>query len=103
MRATILVSVEQAGEVAAAEAWFARWRKHLTYCSENNGCGCCVDTWDVDGPEGAITDIPAWMNAVSEWSDPELASLPLLPCYAPRNPRRVQRKHKLVRPPARPE
>lgn len=70
MRATIIVSVDEPGDAEAAEAWFAKWRPHLTYCSENTGCGCCVDMWDVEGPYPAITEIPEGLKAMSEWSHP---------------------------------
>lgn len=70
MRATILVSVDAPGEREAAEAWFARWRPQLTYCSENTGCGCCVDVWDVEGPYAAIEAIPPSLRAMSDWSHP---------------------------------
>lgn len=58
MKARILVDVNDEEERAAAAAWFARWRSSLTYVSENDGCGCCVDIWDVEGPEEAISDLP---------------------------------------------
>jgi hypothetical protein len=69
-RATIIVSVGEPGEAEAAEAWFAKWRPQLTYCSENTGCGCCVDIWDVEGPYLAIKELPPELSAMSEWSHP---------------------------------
>lgn len=70
MRATILVSVNEPGQAEAATAWFAKWRPQLTYCSDNRGCGCCVDTWDVDGPEAAIQELPPFLRAMSSWTHP---------------------------------
>lgn len=70
MRATIIVDKDASGEAEAVEAWFARWRPQLTYCSENKGCGCCVDLWDVEGPYLAIQEIPPGQSAMSEWSHP---------------------------------
>jgi hypothetical protein len=75
MRATIVVSVEAPEEVAAADAWFARWRAQLTYLSENTGCGCCVDIWDVDAPDEAVEELPYALNAMSSWTDPEVAAM----------------------------
>jgi hypothetical protein len=57
-KASILVDVHEGLEVEAVEAWFARWRDQLTFESGNLGCGCCVDIWEVEGPEEAISDIP---------------------------------------------
>ena len=54
--------------MAAAEAWFARWRPRLAYCSENQGCGCCVDIWDVEAPAEAVAELPEELSAMSEWS-----------------------------------
>lgn len=70
VRATIIVAVDYPDEVAAAEAWFARWRPRLFYCSENTGCGCCVDIWDVDAPEEAVAELPDEISAESEWTHP---------------------------------
>jgi hypothetical protein len=70
VRATIIVSVGVPGEAEAAEAWFAKWRPHLAYCSENTGCGCCVDIWDVEAPYLAVEELPASLRAMSDWSHP---------------------------------
>jgi len=58
MRATICVDRNHQDEVEAVEAWFARWRGCLTFVSENEGCGCCVDIWNVEGPDEAMAAIP---------------------------------------------
>jgi hypothetical protein len=71
VRATIVASVGADGEQEAATAWLARWRPHLTYCSENQGCGCCVDIWDVDAPVEALTQLPETLQAMSEWTHPD--------------------------------
>lgn len=68
MRATILVEADDAGRVAAAEAWFARWRPRLAYCSDNRGCGCCVDIWNVDALADAVAELPEELRATSEWT-----------------------------------
>ena len=69
MRATIIVDVNRPEELAAAEAWFGRWRSRLTHVSEDEGCGCCVNMWNVDGPDDAISDLPTDIRASSEWAD----------------------------------
>ena len=68
MRATICVDVNRADDRAAVEAWFERWRSRLSVLSENEGCGCCVDIWNVDGPAEAIAEIPETLQAVSDWA-----------------------------------
>lgn len=70
MKVTICVEVDSAEEVALVERWFSAWRDRLTYCSENHGCGCCVDIWDVDAPEEAVASLPPTVLASSEWSTP---------------------------------
>ena len=62
-RATIVVEVDQPDEAAAIDAWFARWQSRLTHCSDNLGCGCCVDIWEVQGPRQAIDELPPAMRA----------------------------------------
>jgi hypothetical protein len=79
MRATIMVTVGLPGEAETAEAWFEKWRPQLTHCSENYGCGCCVDIWDVDGPEEAIKELPVELRSRSEWSHPSQSRKPPKP------------------------
>ncbi|HEX8209406.1 MAG TPA: hypothetical protein VF584_04385 [Longimicrobium sp.] len=90
-RATIIAAVDVEDEVAAAEAWFSRWRARLTYCSENKGCGCCIEMWDVEGPAEAIAEIPSLISGMSEWSEPALVEL-RAPERTERPPRRGQRR-----------
>lgn len=56
-KAQIIVAVDQPDEVAAVAMWFVRWRGRLAV-SENAGCGCCVNIWDVDGPAEALAELP---------------------------------------------
>jgi hypothetical protein len=68
-RGTICVDVDDADEVRGAEEWLERWGPRLSYRSENRGCGCCVDIWDVLGPVEAIRAIPEDVLAASSWTD----------------------------------
>ncbi len=67
-RATLIVAVDRPEEVAAMEAWFARWQSKLAHCSDNLGCGCCVDIWQVDAPQEAIDQLPPAALAGNEWT-----------------------------------
>jgi hypothetical protein len=67
-KATIIVTVDELSEVASIEAWFARWKDRLAFISDNQGCGCCVDIWDIEGSQEAINELPVQCNASSEWS-----------------------------------
>jgi hypothetical protein len=67
-RGTICVIVDHRDEVEALEAWLTKWRDQLAYISPNEGCGCCVDIYRVEGPAEAISEIPR--DLVSEgWPD----------------------------------
>lgn len=68
-RATIIVAVDFPEEMQAAEEWFARWRDSLTYVSENEGCGCCVNIWNVEGPSEAFDALPGAIHGSSSWSE----------------------------------
>ena len=68
-RATIVIALDQPEEVAAGNLWFATWKEKLSYLSENSGCGCCVDIYEVEGPDEAIAAIP------SKWEWKELPDL----------------------------
>jgi len=68
MRATIIVSKDNSDEAATVASWFERWRSQLTFVSENQGCGCCIDMWDIDGPAAAIAQLPETVSAASAWA-----------------------------------
>jgi hypothetical protein len=57
-RATIVVEADRPDEVEAIAAWFVGWQARLMHCSDNLGCGCCVDIWEVQGPQQAIDELP---------------------------------------------
>jgi hypothetical protein len=57
-KATVIVAVDYPNEARAVEEWFAKWRDPLTSVSDDYGCGCCVNIWDVEGPAEAIRDLP---------------------------------------------
>lgn len=54
--ATVSVTIDNQREVAAVNAWFQRWGPKLAL-SDNQGCGCCVDIWDVVAPVEAFADL----------------------------------------------
>jgi hypothetical protein len=68
MRATICVDVTHDEERVAVEAWFERWEERLSFVSDNEGCGCCVNIWNVEGPDQAILGIPRNARAASDWA-----------------------------------
>jgi hypothetical protein len=57
--AQIIVSTDHPDEVRKVDDWFARWRERLSSVSDNTGCGCCVNIWNVEGPEEALLELPA--------------------------------------------
>ena len=68
-RATICVIVNDCGEVEAGRKWLATNRRCLTRVSENRGCGCCVDLWDVEGPREVLATLPDSLRSGSDWAD----------------------------------
>jgi len=68
-RASIIVDVTHPEDVAACEEWFANWTTSLTYRSDNQGCGCCVNIWDVEGSGDAIAALPSTIRGHSKWVD----------------------------------
>lgn len=68
-RATIVVDVTDPDEITACEEWFTKWTSGLTYRSENQGCGCCVNIWDVEGSDDAIAALPFTIRGQSKWVD----------------------------------
>jgi hypothetical protein len=62
-RAIIVVDVTHPEEVTACEQWFAKWVSALTYRSDNQGCRCCVNIWEVEGPDEALAALPSGIKA----------------------------------------
>lgn len=54
----IIVDVGNPIEARAVDDWFARWRSRPAAVSEDQGCGCCVHIWEVDGPVDALHELP---------------------------------------------
>lgn len=48
---------------AAAAAWFERWASVLASVSDNLGCGCCVEVFEVEGPPEALAALPEGVSA----------------------------------------
>ena len=55
-------------EQAAVDAWLERWRPRLPFVSDNEGCGCCVDIYNVEAPPEALAELPPAVFASSEWA-----------------------------------
>ncbi|RYE72897.1 MAG: hypothetical protein EOO81_02160 [Oxalobacteraceae bacterium] len=70
MRATICALLDHEGDLQAAEAWLAAHTPALTFVPEPDGCGCCVISWDVEGPDAVIATIPQHLLAGSSWASP---------------------------------
>ena len=67
-RATISTTRDEPESVGACESWIRRWKPQLARISENYGCGCCTDIYDVEGPDEAIDAIPEQLRTSSEWT-----------------------------------
>jgi hypothetical protein len=67
-KVSITVQVDYPDEMAAVDAWFARWRSALTHESEDYGCGCCVHIWQLEGPAEAIAELPSAVVSGDGWT-----------------------------------
>jgi hypothetical protein len=67
-RATTIVDVAHPEEIAASEGWFTKWTTSITYRSDNQGYGCCVNIWDVEGSDDAMAALPI-IRGQSKWAD----------------------------------
>jgi len=67
-RATICALTDNLGEVDEAEDWLEQNRESLSFVSEMNGCGCCVFSWDIQGPKEIIDTLPKHFSSGSAWA-----------------------------------
>ena len=70
-KATIIVQVDFLEEVDVLERWLETWTPHLADLSENLGCGCCVDMFEVEAPQNALDELPDRLLSSREWTNPE--------------------------------
>jgi hypothetical protein len=66
-RATICTEADTPERQIVAD-WLDKWQAELRYCSSNEGCGCCVDLYNVEAPEEALAELPPSVFASSEWA-----------------------------------
>ena len=70
-KATITVCIDSPEEVEAVQRWLEKWEPHLKDLSGNLGCGCCVDMFNVEGPQEALDELPEQVLANSKWTNLE--------------------------------
>jgi len=68
-RATLIVAIDEPEEVESIDAWFVRWAAQISHRSENHGCGCCVDIWEVEASAEAVAELPPKVHAGDEWTN----------------------------------
>ena len=68
VRECICVIVDDPANVQAAEDRLAANRERLDYVSENYGCRCCVDLYDLEGAGDVLSTIPDGLRCSSEWT-----------------------------------
>lgn len=68
IKATICALLDNEGEAKIAETWLQENASSLTFVSEMNGCGCCVLSWDIEGPEAVVETLPKHLSASSSWA-----------------------------------
>lgn len=66
-RATIITQTDLPDEVRLAEAWLERSRSKLTFVSDDEGCGCCVHIYRIEGPDEVIDSMPEDIRGGSNW------------------------------------
>ncbi len=63
----VSANTERPDEVRAAEGWLTEHRAALTFVSDDEGCGCCVHLWRVEGPADVIATLPPSIRADGDW------------------------------------
>ena len=48
------------------DAWFERWEPALASVSDNEGCGCCVHVFQIEGPPEAFDALPPGVSLDQE-------------------------------------
>jgi hypothetical protein len=75
-RATICIDTDDPAKRLQVESWLLRWRDALGKDTENIGCGCCIDMYDVDAPWEAVRELPEEFFALSDWAERPSLNMP---------------------------
>lgn len=73
-RITILLEVDgdtYEQDRKLVEDWKAAHRDRISFISENEGCGCCVDIWNIECEDGLVSLLPPACLSFSDWSNPK--------------------------------
>jgi hypothetical protein len=62
-RLILCAVVDVPGEREFLQTWMNKWKGRLSSVSENLGCGCCVDLFEVEGPDMALAEVPEKMRS----------------------------------------
>jgi len=57
-RVTIFFDNMDSYKASVFESWLKKWKDKITILSEQFGCGCHHDLYEVEGPEEALAEIP---------------------------------------------
>jgi hypothetical protein len=68
-RASICMFVGSEEAFDAGYRWLRENRSRLGFISENLGCGCCVDHFDLEGPPEVLATIPDAVRSNSLWAE----------------------------------
>ena len=68
-RATLIATADDPDSRVAVRGWLETNQGSLRFISDNLGCGCCVDLWDIEGDSAVLASIPSHLLASSAWAD----------------------------------
>jgi len=68
-RATLVATADEPESRIAAFQWITEHRNSLQFVSENLGCGCCVDIWNIEGNSELLAQVPAKLLGSSAWAN----------------------------------
>lgn len=68
MRVTVCISADKPEEGASFADWQQKWKDMIVFISEDYGCGCCVNLFDIEASEEAIADILPEIFTESDWA-----------------------------------
>jgi hypothetical protein len=68
-RATVCAQVDRPDDVWAAQLWLESHRASLTFVSDDEGCGCCIHSWRIEGPAEVVQTLPPEISATTpQWN-----------------------------------
>lgn len=74
-KTTVIIHADSPEEMKAFDSWLNTWQSSLASISENQGCGCCTNIFELDASDEAIDALPYQIVGAGNLEDLDITRL----------------------------